>query len=253
MKTWKRALALVLALVMALSLVALPSFAADEGDTGTGTDNGLPYVKETGGEDNSNDGLVLSKTVAPGENGQFLLTLEAYATGQTATTVSELPLDIVLVLDVSGSMGNKLGNYNPVYSVSSNGTYYYQANGQYQRVYYCDGEYISWGMKSNHGAGWYTENHQWLGQCEGETGTRLTPKTSASDTDTSHTQFYTMSSSGTTRLQALQAAVNNFAESVSTKAKGADGQYGTNDDVEHRIAVVSFADTAAQKQMALLK
>lgn len=33
MKTWKRALALVLALVMALSLVALPSFA--EGETGT--------------------------------------------------------------------------------------------------------------------------------------------------------------------------------------------------------------------------
>lgn len=32
MKTWKRALALVLALVMALSLVALPSFA--EGDDG---------------------------------------------------------------------------------------------------------------------------------------------------------------------------------------------------------------------------
>lgn len=35
MKTWKRALALVLALVMALSLVALPSFAA--GDDGTCT------------------------------------------------------------------------------------------------------------------------------------------------------------------------------------------------------------------------
>lgn len=30
MKKWKQALALVLALVMALSLVALPSFAADE-------------------------------------------------------------------------------------------------------------------------------------------------------------------------------------------------------------------------------
>ena len=36
MKTWKRALALVLALVMALSLVALPSFAADEDSTGPG-------------------------------------------------------------------------------------------------------------------------------------------------------------------------------------------------------------------------
>lgn len=37
MKKWKQALALVLALVMALSLVALPSFAADEGSSGSGT------------------------------------------------------------------------------------------------------------------------------------------------------------------------------------------------------------------------
>lgn len=244
MKTWKRALALVLALVMALSLVALPSFAADEDDAESTA--GLPRIQETGSEI-TNDGLVMSKTVAPGENGQFLLTLEAYATGQTATTVSELPLDIVLVLDVSGSMGNELGNYNPVYSVSSNGTYYYQdANGQYQQAHYCNSKNCS---------GWYTEKHSdgILGWGSYHGGSRLTPKTSASDTDTSHTQFYTMSSSGTTRLEALQAAVNNFAESVSTKAKGADGRYGTNDDVEHRIAVVSFADTAAQKTNGLVK
>lgn len=242
MKTWKQALALVLALVMALSLVALPSFAADEDDAESTA--GLPRIQETGSEI-TNDGLVMSKTVAPGENGQFLLTLEAYATGQTATTESELPLDIVLVLDVSGSMGNELGNYNPVYSVSSNGIYYYQdANGQYQRVYHCDG-----GIVSDCSGGWFTRAHGYFNH----KGTQLTPKTSASDPDTSHTQFYTMSSSGTTRLEALQAAVNNFAESVSTKAKGADGRYGTNDDVEHRIAVVSFADTAAQKTNGLVK
>ena len=41
MKTWKRALALVLALVMALSLVALPSFAEGE-ETGGGTETPSP-------------------------------------------------------------------------------------------------------------------------------------------------------------------------------------------------------------------
>lgn len=93
-------MALVLALVMALSLVALPSFA--EGEE-TGGDTGMPYIKDQGGKVEK-DGLVMSKTIKKGENGQFLLTLEAYATGSTTTTTSTKPVDIVLVLDVSGSM-----------------------------------------------------------------------------------------------------------------------------------------------------
>lgn len=100
MKTWKRALALVLALVMALSLVALPSFAEGE-ETGGGT--GMPYINGQGGTVEQN-GLVMSKTIKKGENGQFLLTLEAFATGSTTTTTSTKPVDIVLVLDQSGSM-----------------------------------------------------------------------------------------------------------------------------------------------------
>lgn len=44
-----------------------------------------------------------------------------------------------------------------------------------------------------------------------------------------------------TRLQALKNAVTNFSNSVATKAAGKDGQLGTNDDVDHRIAVVGFS------------
>lgn len=100
MKTWKQALALVLALVMALSLVALPSFAADEDSTGTGT-------AVTGGSTNT-PGLELRKVYDPSTG---LLTLEAYATGSTTTTTSTAPVDIVLVLDVSGSMDDPINGY----------------------------------------------------------------------------------------------------------------------------------------------
>lgn len=107
MKTWKRALALVLALVMALSLVALPSFAEGE-ETGGGND-GMPYIEENGhGGKVEKDGLVMSKTIKKTGDSQFLLTLEAFATGSTTTTTSTKPMDIVLVLDVSGSMGDPI-------------------------------------------------------------------------------------------------------------------------------------------------
>lgn len=113
MKTWKRALALVLALVMALSLVALPSFA--EGEE-TGGDTGMPYIKDQGGKVEK-DGLVMSKTIKKTGDGQFLLTLEAYATGSTTTTTSTKPMDIVLVLDVSGSMGERINGSDSQYKI----------------------------------------------------------------------------------------------------------------------------------------
>lgn len=110
MKTWKRALALVLALVMALSLVALPSFA--EGEEDSAGNDGMPYIEENGhGGTVTKDGLVMSKTIEKTGDGRFLLTLEAYATGSTTTTTSTKPVDIVLVLDVSGSMDDPINEY----------------------------------------------------------------------------------------------------------------------------------------------
>lgn len=219
MKKWKQALALVLALVMALSLVALPSFAADEDSTGTGT-------AVTGGSTNT-PGLELRKVYDPSRG---LLTLEAYATGSTTTTTSTEPVDIILVLDVSGSMKDNISDeydYHETYSISTSGTYYYKdTNGQYQQAYYCDGKYWDWGTESHHTPGWYSEDHQNnFGNCRGETGTRLTPKSSSADTV--GTQFYTYSK--LTKMDALKTAVNGFIDSVA--AKSADSQ----------IAIVKFA------------
>lgn len=218
MKKWKQALALVLALVMALSLVALPSFAADE-ETGGGT--------AVTGDSTNTPGLELRKAYDPNTG---LLTLEAYATGSTTTTTSTEPVDIILVLDVSGSMKDNISDeydYHETYSISTSGTYYYKdTNGQYQQAYYCDGKYWDWGTESHHTPGWYSENHQNnLGNCRGETGTRLTPKSSSADTV--GTQFYTYSK--LTKMDALKTAVNGFIDSVA--AKSADSQ----------IAIVKFA------------
>lgn len=114
MKTWKRALALVLALVMALSLVALPSFAEGEGDS---AGNGSPRVEYAGESGKNNDGLVMTKTVRQTSESEFLLTLEAYATGETRTETKDIPMDIVLVLDVSGSMDDPINGSGSQYKI----------------------------------------------------------------------------------------------------------------------------------------
>lgn len=206
MKTWKRALALVLALVMALSLVALPSFAEGEEDS-TGND-GMPYIEENGhGGTVTKDGLVMSKTIKKTGDSQFLLTLEAYATGSTTTTTSTAPVDIVLVLDVSGSMDD----YMETYSVSPGGTYYRKdSDGDFQRVYYCS-KCGGWSTRENG----YTHYY----------GTQLFPKTSASDTNTRHTQFY----SDVTKITALKTAVNAFIDNVAKESP------------DSNIAIVKFA------------
>lgn len=103
MKTWKRALALVLALVMALSLVALPSFAAGEEES-AGLPNGVSIVS-SGGSTEGTVGMEMSKTLQLNADGKTgTLTLEAYATGNSQVVQKNVPLDIVLVLDQSGSM-----------------------------------------------------------------------------------------------------------------------------------------------------
>lgn len=203
MKTWKRALALVLALVMALSLVALPSFA--EGEEDSAGNDGMPYIEENGhGGKVEKDGLVMSKTIKKTGDSQFLLTLEAFATGSTTTTTSTKPVDIVLVLDVSGSMDD----YMETYSISPNGTYYRKdSDGDFQRVYYC----------SSCG-GWFTREHGYSHRGD----TQLTPKTSA---ESSGIQFY----SDVTKMDNLKTAVNGFIDSVAKKSP------------DSSIAIVKFA------------
>ena len=99
MKKWKQALALVLALVMALSLVALPSFAADEDASGSGT-------AASDGPAWPNEGAInLSKKAQPveGQDGIYELTLTIQ--GKNYSTTS----DVVLVIDNSNSMYYKNG------------------------------------------------------------------------------------------------------------------------------------------------
>lgn len=75
-------------------------------------------------------------------------------------------------------------------------------------------------------------------------GTTQTIDTSTGASTRYTPAFYqrsTTTSGGGSRLNALKSAANAFASAVATKAAGADGELGTDDDVNHRIAVVGYA------------
>ena len=91
----KKFLALVLTLAMVLSLVPATALAAGDESTRVGT------VQSDG-----NNGVKVIKTATPEKdgNGKATIDMEAYVTGTVTSTTQSTPLDIVLVLDQSGSM-----------------------------------------------------------------------------------------------------------------------------------------------------
>lgn len=195
-------------------------------------------------------GVKLDKMVTgPDDDGNYTVRLEAYATGEQTTTVSTKPCDIVLVLDVSGSMdwcivcGGNGTSYHYKYAetnaVSNSGEYYIKTDSGYTRVYYCDGEHsfgpYTW--ECDGGAGWYTStvssNHT--------SKNKLSPKTANNPTGE---QFFerTGTEACTSRMSALKSAVNTFIEEVAKKETAT---------VKHNISIVKFAgksnDTVGDK------
>ena len=179
------------------------------------------------------NGLEMTKTATVNDDGSYTIKLETYTTGTVSTTESTKPTDIVLVLDQSGSMANDMTTYKytAVYPGSNHsGTYYVKYKDSYVAVSWC------------------SDCNSWTDGCttnrrgRHSAGNKFTPMTSASDTASGNVQFFTRgNATTTTRIAALKAAVTSFANSVAEKAKGADGILGTDDDVNHRIAVVGFA------------
>lgn len=263
----KKVLSLLLALVMTASLLTLPAHAEDAGAEETSTTaatvnftNVAPLVKADStsaanairkaplltanlADDEGNDGtdtdtdpdngMKISKTAEKNADGSYTIKLEAYATGSKIISeiTKDVPTDIILVLDQSGSMSENMTSYtyNEVYSLNHNQTYYVQQNGSYVPVTWCR-DCRAWTNGCSDLLWWHSP------------GTSYTPKKNEADNATGHVQFYKQgSATTTTRLDALKTAVTNFANAVKEKSAGADGIAGNNDDVDHRIAVVGFA------------
>ena len=217
----------------------------------------LPGAAMAAGDDGGK--MVVNKTATLEDDGTYTINLSAYATGRTTTETIKTgkPLDIVLVLDQSGSMADSITSYS--YQPRENRSYSYNSYGGKTTYYYLDtdGNYYPVKRDSEWHFDWfdsyttyylyYTKN----GQNYYLSGTGVTTQRPTNVRDSSATIWtgvlYQRSSTSTSKLNALKAAVTNFVNSVSANAK----EY----NVEHRIAMVGFAsngtDNSAWKNTGL--
>ena len=101
-------------------------------------------------EENSGSGMEISKTATANSDGSYTITLEAYATGSKVISqeTKDVPTDIILVLDQSGSMDKDIGTvtYSQYRQNTTNSTNYSNRhNGGNANLWYklSDGSYVS--------------------------------------------------------------------------------------------------------------
>ena len=117
-KLSRRILAVLLMAAMLITMLPSAMFAQDgqaEGQTPVAVNNGSGEPQKS--VTNTENGVTVNKYVTGDKDSGYNLTLEAYASENLETTTNAEPLDIVLVLDMSGSMDdiftNVTINYTP--------------------------------------------------------------------------------------------------------------------------------------------
>ena len=102
----KRALGLLMALVMSLSLVQITAFAVDGRTNQVVNAGGTAYYKADGTEGNANDWAVKVKRTLAETGTENLFDVNLEVTTKDKTVVTDADAAAVLVIDTSGSMGD---------------------------------------------------------------------------------------------------------------------------------------------------
>ena len=170
------------------------------------------------------------ESVIKKDDSDFLVGLSALSSTSNTitTTTSAQPLDIALVLDVSGSMGETIEtatDHRPTYKIDQDDdskSYYAKLpNGKFKKI-----DRITRGIFSQRFDHWELDKKT------------VVPKKSEDDPE--GIQFYTATVSRTTRLAALKNAAYGFIDSTA-KANGAI----SNPENQHRVSIVSFSSDAS--------
>ncbi len=212
------------------------------------------------------NGIAYAKRAILNNDGTYTIDLETFVTGEVTQTYESVPVDVVLVLDVSGSMDETIttvtsfqpanvsslsySDYAGLFGTNSSyeTEYYYLYNGDYRRVSVgrsyggvLTGYYYYISFVAN-GRTYYINT-------SGQVVTNQPTNVSgyfAGDSNllASNVQLYTQVTSSITKMDALQSAVGAFIDQIAHNDWYKDD---TNDHrrsaaLGNRISIVKFAD-----------
>ena len=219
------------------------------------------------------DGICFRKTATQDETNASIyhIDLEAFVKGNVSYTESADPSDIVLVLDVSGSMAENITSYVYTAATTPTNVTYNNRNNNLNSNTQSNQRYVKFGddyYRVQVGSSQVSEGHwEWNGLIptwvpavtayylyfqvgntqyyisnSGEIGT--TRPTNVTDNTTnllsSNVQLYTRSQSTMTRLQALKEASEAFISEVVKNAKYDKRGVARTTPLDNRIAIVKF-------------
>lgn len=227
----KRILSMLLVLVMLLTILPVSAL-ADEG----------AEAQSSSVSTASTSPVQIKKTVTEDDDGTYRLTMEAYVTG--VVNVQAEPADIVLLLDVSGSMTmpvktQALNNDYSYKSYSELGKtlYYLAGDGNYYRVY-SYAETVGEGrFQEQYYFLYYVDNHddiQYFSQRRGQN--QISTELPVVNRDNTVLYSGVLYEATETRMDALQQAANAFVESIAAQNANRASQE------QHQISIVKFAN-----------
>lgn len=190
--------------------------------------------------------IAYSKTVTGPENGIYTIHLDTFVTGEQTVVETNIPADIILVLDVSGSMNTNMTIEK--YTELDSDTYTYNSYGN-RTLYYrhTDGNYYQVSR-----GGW--SGNRYLSYSVGDYFNRTTYYLVGTGTQTNQPYgynnnapiwtgiLYTQTRETKTRLQALKDAVGDFVDEVQKNNDYmADKVTPRETKLGNQIAIVKYA------------
>ena len=182
------------------------------------------------------NGLGYSKNIStPDDEGIYTITLEAFTTGKVEVEKKSIPADIVLVLDVSGSMA-----YPMTYTARGSQAYSYNSYGNNSYYYlHTDGEYYEVSRDGRRLRFQVGDTYYYLSG----TGVQTNRPNQVNNNNSTIWTGVLYEATGS-RLDALQDAVNSFIDIINENdLKDPDGN-DRKQRLGNRIAIVTYSTNA---------